>query len=122
MKLPYRANATIAEAKITQYLLSETHEDGKSKADFFLRFGFSVPEWEIMRDALLDHAARHEVASVLETTRGKHYAVEGKLSTPSGSRPLVRTVWALETGSETPRLITAYPLKGKKGKQHDPGT
>ena len=122
MKLPYHANATIAEAKITQYLLSETHEDGRSKATFFLRLGFSVAQWEMMRDALLAHGAEYEVASILDTTRGKHYTVEGELVTPSGSQPLIRTVWALETGSEIPRLITAYPLKRKKGEQHDSGT
>ncbi len=122
MKLPYREHATVAPAKITLYLLSEVHEDGKSKANFFLRFGFSVTQWEVMRDALLAHAAEHEVASVLETTRGKHYTVEGELQTPSGSSPLVRTVWALETDSEMPRLITAYPLKSKKGERHDRGT
>ena len=122
MKLPYYENATIAQAKITQYLLSESHEDGKNKAAFFLGFGFSVAQGEVMRDALMAHAAEHEIASVLDASRGKHYAVEGELSTPSGRKPLVRSVWALETGSEIPRLITAYPLKIKKGKQDDSGT
>jgi len=114
MKLPHCQQATIAQAKITRYLLSEIHEDGKSKAAFFLRFGFSVTQWEVMRDALLAHAAEHEIASVLDTAKGKHYTVEGELTTPSGRKPLVRSVWMLETESETPRFITAYPLKRKK--------
>lgn len=122
MKLPNHENAVVAKAKITQYLLSETHEDGKSKAAFFLRFGFSVAKWEVLRDALLVHVAEHEVASVLDTAKGKHYAVEGELETPSGRNPHVRSVWALEKDSETPRMITAYPLKAKRGEDNDSGT
>jgi hypothetical protein len=122
MELPYRENAIVVEAKIILYLLNPAHEDGKSKAAFFLHFGFSVTQWEIMRDALLTHAREHEVASVLETSRNKHYAIEGELNTPSGKKPQVRTVWALEIGSEIPRFITAYPLKVKKGADDDSGT
>lgn len=113
VKLPYHEKAVVAEAKIVAYLLSETHEAGKSKAAFFLRFGFSMSEWEIMREALLKHASTHEVASILDTTSGKHYAVEGELDTPDGRSPLIRTIWMLEHDSDKPRLITAYPLKTK---------
>jgi hypothetical protein len=122
MKLPQLENAVVAEAKITRYLLSEVHEDGKSKATFFLGFGFSVAQWEVMRDALLAHVAVHEVASVLDTSRGKHYTVEGEFQTPSGRNPQVRSVWALEHNSDRPRLITAYPLKVKKDEDNDTGT
>ncbi len=110
------------KAKITLYLLSEVHEDGKHKAAFFLRFGFFVAQWEVLRDALLAHTAQHEVASVLDTSRGKHYTIEGEVQTPSGRKPLVRSVWALEHNSDIPRFITAYPLKVKKGKDDDSGT
>ena len=111
MKLPGHEQAVVAEVKITGYLLSETHEDGRHKAIFFTRLGFSVAQWQVLAQALLEHAAEHEVASVLSTPHGDHYAVEGELRTPSGRRPLVRSVWAVDTGSTVPRLITAYPLK-----------
>jgi hypothetical protein len=42
MKLPNNEEAYIAESKITKYLLSEIHEDGKYKAAFFRLFGFSM--------------------------------------------------------------------------------
>ena len=111
MKLPHLENAVIAEAKIKDYLLSETHEDGKSKAAFFTRFGFLSIEWEELAGALRQHVADNEVAATLTTSRGVHYTIEGPLRTPAGETPLIRSVWALETGSVTPRLITAYPLK-----------
>ncbi len=114
-KLPHLENATVAEAKITGYLLSETHEDGKQKAAFFTRFGFAIEEWQILADALRQHAAENEVVSTLETEHGTHYAIEGPLETPSGRTPQVRSVWALDTGSDIPRLITAYPARPKRG-------
>ena len=40
MKLPGIEKAEIREAKIVRYLLSTTHRAGKSKAIFFMEFGF----------------------------------------------------------------------------------
>ncbi len=56
MKLPHYENAVIAEAKITKYLLDESHEDGKTKAAFFIRFGFSLSQWKVLAEALKQHA------------------------------------------------------------------
>jgi hypothetical protein len=113
MKLPNYSQAIIAENKITDYLLSESHPEGKDKAVFFSQFGFSVVLWEQLADALRQHAAEHEVASILATAHGTKYVVEGELSTPSGRKPKIRTVWLIEKQDEIARLITAYPLKEK---------
>jgi hypothetical protein len=40
MKMPNNNEAIVDAIKITDYLLSDTHEQGKSKAAFFKRFGF----------------------------------------------------------------------------------
>ncbi|MGZ8386029.1 MAG: DUF6883 domain-containing protein [Nitrospira sp.] len=32
------------------------------------------------------------------------------LVTPQGQLPLIRTVWVVDTGTDRPRLVTAYPL------------
>lgn len=117
MKLPFHEHAYIRQEKITRYLLDLTHEEGQSKARFFIHFGFSMAQWGQLQDALLAHARTGQVTSVLDTARGRHYAVEGEIDTPSGRRAQLRTVWVLETGSEAPRFITAYPLK--KGQNHD---
>ena len=39
MKLPNAENAYVEERKITAYLLDPEHEEGGSKARFFLAFG-----------------------------------------------------------------------------------
>jgi hypothetical protein len=108
--LPNVENAFVPERKITHYLLDETHPVGKHKAIFFMHFGFTIDEWEVLLQALRVHAATNEIAGTLQTEEGIHYRVEGPLQTPDHRRPNVRTVWAIDTDSDIPRFITAYPL------------
>jgi len=115
MKLPNAENAIVPEAKITLYLLSETQEDGKHKAVFFKHFDFTVDDWKILKNALLRHVLENEVASILDTLHGKHYAIEGKVETPLGRKPLLRSIWAVDEEQAAPRFITAYPLKEPQG-------
>jgi len=56
MKLPGVENAKVGETKIVRYLLSTTHRAGKSKAAFFMEFGFSAERWEDLDRALRQHA------------------------------------------------------------------
>lgn len=111
MKLPNHQHAVVPKAKITEYLLSTTHHDGRSKAEFFTRFGFSVSSWEGFAAALLRHVADHEVAKIENSLFGTRHVVEGILYTPDGRTPVVRSVWFIETGERIPRFVTAYPLK-----------
>lgn len=62
MKLPNVENAEIPQSKITKYLLSTTHRAGKSKASFFMQFGFDVDRWEALAVALKQHALENEIA------------------------------------------------------------
>ena len=110
MKLPGHDRAVVPRAKITGYLLSLTHRDGRSKADFFTRFGFSIASWEELAAALRHHAADHTVAKVEDAPFGTRYVVEGILPTPDGRTPTIRSVWFIETGEHMPRFVTAYPL------------
>jgi len=70
MKLPNRENARVSEQKITAYLLSMTHPTGRDKAAFFWKFGFAPENWQLLRDALLQHADIHEVAASEDTLFG----------------------------------------------------
>jgi len=42
MKLPNYEQLTVPQRKITGYLLSSTHRDGRSKAACFSRFGCAI--------------------------------------------------------------------------------
>jgi uncharacterized protein DUF6883 len=114
MRLPRFEQAIIPRRKLTEYLLSSTHHDGRSKAAFFASLGFTVEAWETLADALRRHVAEHDIATTEATPFGMSYTVEGALLAPDGRRPLVRVVWFIETGETIPRLVTAYPLKGAK--------
>jgi hypothetical protein len=110
MNLPFGEQATVFEPKITAYLLSLTHPDGRSKAHFFLRYGFSAARWWVLADALVHHGSTHEVVKQETTPFGTKYVVEGILLTPDGRTPFIRTVWLIATDTSTPHLITAYPV------------
>jgi hypothetical protein len=112
MKLPHYEQATVAERKITQYLLSPTHPTGRSKAHYFMRHGFSAERWQTFADALIRHAAENEVVEIQQTPRGISYTVEGALTAPTGRRLQIRVVWFQDIGEQAPHLVTAYPLKG----------
>lgn len=114
MKLPHAEQAAIPQRKVTEYLLSRTHPDGRHKAAYFASFGFTLDTWETLADALRRHAAEHDVVETEATSFGTSYTVEGGLQAPDGRTPQVRVIWFVETGETIPRLVTAYPLKGAK--------
>ncbi len=113
MKIPNYENAIIPKGKITDYLLSLSHRDGCNKARFFLRFGFSQAEWEVLSDALKQHVAQHEVARTERSYFGIRYVIEGVLVSPDGRNPAIRSVWFIDKNTNIPSFVTAYPLKGK---------
>lgn len=110
-KVPNYADCMVPEAKITKYLLNLESEQGKSKARFFLAFGFTIEAWAALADALKQHAATHEVSqTIIRETFGVNYVVEGAVTTPDGRNPHIRVVWTIDHGDHIPRLVSAYPL------------
>jgi uncharacterized protein DUF6883 len=110
MKLPDPELAQVETSKVTEYLLCPSHPDGRSKAAFFIRFGFRVEDWQILAEALRGHGTTNPVVKVDDTAFGTRYTVEGKILSPDGRNPRIRTVWLIETGGSGARLITAYPI------------
>ena len=111
MKLPNSQHICVERAKITDYLLSTSHPQGRSKAEFFFNFGFRAERWRELAAALRKHGAEYDVNSVIESPHGDLYVVEGALGSPDGHDPLVRSVWILDAEGGTVRLITAYPIR-----------
>jgi hypothetical protein len=72
-RLPNASEAIVDENKITGYLLSATHQTGRSKAQFFNSFGFQLAAWERLRDAILHHGRENEVADTVVTEFGTKY-------------------------------------------------
>jgi len=111
LKLPNYEHAVIPETKITGYLLSTKHRDGRSKAEFFTGLGFSSDAWEDLVKALLQHAAENEVTKIEDSPFGTRYIIEEVLLAPDRRGAVVRSVWFIETGEQIPRFVTANPLQ-----------
>ena len=92
MRLPNGQNAEIPQAKLTEYLLSPTHRDGRHKAEFFTRFGFSIAAWQDLAATLLQHALDHEVTKEEDAPFGKRYVIEDIIQAPDGRTPMLRAV------------------------------
>jgi hypothetical protein len=110
MELPNKSNSYVSIGKITDYLLSETHAAGKSKAKFFRSFGFDDTNVSQFQQGLIRIAQTELVIEITETAHGKKFVMDGELETPKGDKIHLRTVWIIETGDSVPRLVTAYPL------------
>ena len=109
MRLANAAQAIVPEAKLADYLLAPSHKDGGPKAEFLRRFGFDLSNRQALREALLDHARAHDVVRTRVTPFGRNFEVLGPLSTPDGRNPTIRSVWAIDDGETSPRLITIVP-------------
>ena len=109
MKLPHAESAVVEREKITEYLLNPTHPDNGGKAAFFLSFGFRREDWPSLATAFRRLAESVEVRSSVDSPHGQKYIIDGSIETPGGKTPLVRTVWIVDAGQDTPRLVTAYP-------------
>ncbi len=109
MKLPNKANAHIPLPKLKDYLLSETHAGGRSKAKFLRSFGFNEVNIDLLEQCLLAIVHSEDVQEVISSAHGIKYIIEGSLQTPTGDVVRMRTVWIIETGHESPRFVTAYP-------------
>ena len=108
--LPDADRARVDHGKVVDYLLSRTHPDGRSKAEFFARFGFRVEDWQALADALKRVGISNPVAGVVQSLHGTRYTVDGPINSPDGRKPRIRTVWIVEPGHPGPRLVTAHPL------------
>jgi len=117
-KLQNADRAVVELTKLTQYLLDIDHPQGGPKARFLARFGFAIDNPGALSKALVGHACEHDISASRNTAYGTIIEVEGKLDTPTGRRPVVRTVWSVDNGSDVPRLVTVVPIKSPLGGPH----
>lgn len=109
MKLPAAELAVVSRDKVAEYLLNAAHPDNGGKAPFFQALGFTQDDWPILATALLELAQTGESAHRTDSPHGAKYILDGRIDTPSGKMAVIRTIWIVDRGTATPRLITAYP-------------
>jgi len=109
MKIPNNDQSFVADNKITDYLLNETHEIGKHKADFFKRFGFDLADIVTFKDSLILHTIDRDIEKTKISDFGIKYELKCEIRTPDERNPCIVTVWIVENGYDDPKLVTAYP-------------
>jgi hypothetical protein len=109
MKVPNATLAIIEQAKLVSYLLDVDHPQGGTKARLLVSLGYSAANWQQLdSDLRSTHLAEDVVATSL-TVWGSRYEIVGPLTGPTGDTVLFRSVWQIDLGTNTPRLITMYP-------------
>jgi hypothetical protein len=111
MRLPNADNAVVERDKVVHYLLNALHPDNGGKAQFFCGLGFDQEDWQHLATTLRNSAAVYSVSKVMASPHGTKYIIDGRIETPGGKTPLVRAVWIVDAGLDTPRLVTAYPCE-----------
>lgn len=105
------AAAIIAPDKLRDYILSPTHPDGKAKADFLARIGYSRERWQqLEQDLRIQHLVL-ETKPGRVTPWGRKYEILGPLMGPNGGTAWVRTVWIVRHEESVARLITLIPAR-----------
>ena len=108
-RLPRANEAVIPPRKLTEYLLSESHPVGSSKAMFFRGLGFGDASIQVFKEALLEIVRRSDIVEVIPSSHGTKFVIDGEIETPLGGVAAVRTIWIVESDQGRPRFVTAYP-------------
>jgi hypothetical protein len=109
MKMPNADKAVIAAEKLRDYLLNLDHRRGGTKAKLLYSFGYRRADWRRLENDLRDQHLDQEVAQIIPGEYGMRYDIVAPIKTPHGRQLLVRTIWQIDTGTTTPRLITMVP-------------
>ena len=85
---PHADHAIIDEAKICDYLLSDTHPVGRFKARVFRLLDYTVESWIGLRDDLLRHRQTGIIQRIEMSAYGMKVVISARLKGPNGaSRP-----------------------------------
>jgi hypothetical protein len=108
MKLPNGDKAIIDPEKLSGFLLNVEHEAQPGHAILFRSLlGIRLSNSEVLRDALLQAARTAEAVDGRPSPHGRKYEVRFPMSGPRGTYTVL-SVWIVEHGKESPRLVTAY--------------
>ena len=108
-RLPRHEEAVIPAAKLRDYLLSSSHPDGRSKALFLAKLGYSPKRWKDLEQELRRLIACNRVRALSLSPYGQKYMVSGTIRGPWGRSARIVTIWIVIYSGGPPRFVTAYP-------------
>lgn len=108
MKLPRGDQAVIDSRKLTDYVLSTEHDDGKHKAKLFRELlGIGTENVDELINALREAAAHGEASLGRLDRYGQRYRIDFDFAGPAGS-VRIRSVWMVRETHGFPDLVTCY--------------
>ena len=108
MRVPNRDKAIFDVRKVREYLLSSTHPVGRFKAQYFSVLGYDADAWTTL-EAHLRETLDSDNVEYIEGEFGSKFVVRSIITSPSGIKARLITVWIILNGEENPRFVTAYP-------------
>jgi hypothetical protein len=110
MRLP--ADTTIAEDKLTRYLLLPQARGDKSA--FLARAGYTLENAGQLLYDLRTQILPCEAMALESNKFGRYYEIRGTLTGPNGVTLAVCTIWMTEDLSGVTKFITLIPEKRRK--------
>jgi hypothetical protein len=110
MKLPNGDIAIVEIEKLRDYCLSSEHPRGRHKARVFLsRLEIGAAQFEELREALLNAAAREEASLGISDRYGIRYIIDFEWKRGERSAK-IRSSWIVRLGETVPRFVTCFVL------------
>ncbi len=104
-------DAIIRPDKLRDYLLAVGHPDGRGKAEYLGRLGYSQDGFNRLEADLREQILALGAQAGRLSPYGQKYEILGPLTGPNGNTAWVRTIWIILTGETAPRLVTLIPAE-----------
>jgi hypothetical protein len=107
-RLPNGERAILDIRKIENYCLDPRHPRGRHKARVFREaLGINRTDARWLREVLLEGAQSCEAIELETDTYGSRWRIDVPI-TRHGTSTMVRTLWIVKTGEDTPRFVTCW--------------
>ncbi len=107
--VPNANQAVIASEKLRDYLLNLEHRRGGTKARVLWAMGYQTDNWLELDSELRCRHLSAAVERITDSDYGRRYEIVAPLVGPNGRIVRFRSIWQIDIGTDTPRLITIYP-------------
>lgn len=109
-RLPNHERAVLDIRKLVDYCLNHQHPRGRHKARVFRdALGVTQSDSVWLRSILLAALPNTEATELVSDGFGKRWCVDAPVSR-QGKHIVVRTIWIVRTGEDTPRFVTCWVL------------
>jgi hypothetical protein len=102
-------DALISDEKLVKYLLAPRRRNDKSR--WLAQAGYTLENWPILKDDIRKEVLPKDASLIESTNYGKMYEIRARLTGPNGKTLPIRTIWMIETATDTTKFITMYPDK-----------